>query len=202
MYINKNNKPGVMPTILPPHPNAAPGVMPTIEPPPCPSISTTSPVSIASGVVFVKSAEKSHFPSLPATDHGRGFGAINGVRTMPFVVVVLMECCSISKLLFNESLLGDRVFESFVVGVVKRSTDLPSPPDEETAAADGCVIEFGSVCILTSGDLRPITGEHFSKLSVDRDRGVHDTPFSNGELRSNLIGLRSSSIGVVSSDVR
>lgn len=184
-----------MPTILPPHPKAAPGVMPTIEPPPCPSISTTSPVSMASGVVFVESAEKSHLPSLPATDHGRGFGAINGVRTIPLLAdtVVFIVCSSVSKLLLIESLLGDLVLVSFV-GVANLSKGF--------ASAGIVVTEFGSVCILTSGDFRPIIGEHFSKLSVDRDRGVHETPFSNGELRSSFIGLRSSSIGVVSSDVR
>lgn len=57
-------------------------------------------------------------------------------------------------------------------------------------------------CFLINGDLRPTNGEYFSKLSVDRDRGVHETPFSNGELRSNLMGLRSSRMGVVSSDVK
>lgn len=59
------------------------------------------------------------------------------------------------------------------------------------------------ICFLINGDLRPTSGEYFSKLSVDRDRGVHEaTPLSNGEFRSNFIGLRSSKIGVVSSDVK
>lgn len=44
--------------------------------------------------------------------------------------------------------------------------------------------------------------EHFSKLSVDLDRGVHEIPLSSGELRSSLMSLRSSRMGVVSSDVK
>lgn len=49
----------------------AAGVIPTIEPPDCPpSMRTTSPPppSKPSGVVFVESTVKSHFPSFPATD--------------------------------------------------------------------------------------------------------------------------------------
>lgn len=44
--------------------------------------------------------------------------------------------------------------------------------------------------------------EHFSKLSVDLERGVHEMPLSNGEFLSSLIDFRSSRIGVVSSDVK
>lgn len=58
------------------------------------------------------------------------------------------------------------------------------------------------ICLRTNGDFRPTSGEYFSKLSVDRERGVHATFFNNGEFRSIFIGLRSSRIGVVSSDVK
>lgn len=37
---------------------------------------------------------------------------------------------------------------------------------------------------------------------MDRERGVQATFFNSGEPRSNLIGLRSSRIGVVSSEVK
>lgn len=116
--MDKYDIPGEMPTMLPPPPNAAPGVMPTIDPPDCPSISSTSPVSMASGVVLLESAVNSHFPSLPATDHGRGFGATNGVFISP--LPNLTTLFSISKLLM-ESLLGDRLAVSeFDVGGCNR----------------------------------------------------------------------------------
>lgn len=57
--------PGEIPTMLL---LRADGVMPTIEPPDWPSIITTSLLSRLSGVVFVESTVKSHFPSFPATD--------------------------------------------------------------------------------------------------------------------------------------
>lgn len=181
-----------MPTMLPPPPSAAPGVMPTIEPPDWPSISTTSPVSSASGVVLFESPANSHLPSLPATDHGRGFGGISGVliTPLPFFIILL----STSKLLMD-SLLGDRIllFSCTFDGGCNRSP----PLFLWYSSADTSVF-----CFLTRGDFRPTNGEYFSKLSEERERGVQATPFSNGELRSNLIGFLSSSIGVVSSDVK
>lgn len=184
--------PGVIPTMLPPPPIAAPGVMPTIEPPDWPSISTTSPVSNASGDILFESPANSHLPSLPATDHGRGLGGNNGVliTPLPFLIILL----STSKLLID-SLLGERILllSCAYNGGCKRS-----PPLLLWYSSDDTSV----FCFLTSGDFRPTNGEYFSKLSDDRDRGVQATPFSNGELRSNLIGLRSSSIGVVSSDVK
>lgn len=65
-----------------------------------------------------------------------------------------------------------------------------------------CVVCDSVICLRTNGDLRPTSGEYFSKLSVERERGVQATFFNSGELRSNLIGLRSSRMGVVSSDVK
>lgn len=109
--------PGEMPTIEPPPPSAAPGVMPTIEPPDCPSISSNSPVSMASGVILLASAVNSHLPSLPATDHGRGFGATNGVFNIP--LTTLTTLFSISKLLI-ESLLGERLVSEFNAGGCSR----------------------------------------------------------------------------------
>lgn len=106
-----------MPTMLPPPPSAAPGVMPTMDPPDCPSISSTSPVSMASGVVLLESPVNSHFPSLPATDHGLGFGATSGVFKIP--LVTLTTLFSISKLLI-ESLLGERLVSEFDVGGCNR----------------------------------------------------------------------------------
>lgn len=131
--------------------------------------------------------------------HGLGLGGSNGVFTpLPTFTTLL----SMSKLLMD-SLLGDRVFVSDAVGGCNRLWF------DSFELCIGC--EFGIVswlrpasviCFLINGDLRPTSGEYFSKLSVDRDRGVHETPLSIGELRSNLIGLRSSRMGVVSSDVK
>lgn len=101
-----------------------------------------------------------------------------------------------------DSLLGDRVFGSDDgVGGCSRFWF--------ASLLELCMIDVASDglasvnCFLINGDLRPTNGEYFSKLSVDRDRGVHETPFSSGEFRSNLMpNLRSSKIGVVSSDVK
>lgn len=58
-----------------------------------------------------------------------------------------------------------------------------------------------SVFAFTKGDLRPTTGENFSKLSDESERGVQfATPFSNGDCRSSFVFL-SSIIGVVSPEV-
>lgn len=127
--------------------------------------------------------------------HGLGFGGSSGVLT-PFPTLTTL--LSMSKLLMD-SLLGDRVFASDAVGGCSRLWF-----ESLWCVFDGVwSLVLASVnCFLINGDFRPTSGEYFSKLSVDRERGVHETPFNSGELRSNLIGFRSSKIGVVSSDVK
>lgn len=138
--------------------------------------------------------------------HGLGFGGKSGVLTTPLPTLLAM-LLSMSKLLMD-SLLGDRVFVSFPCdGGSKRLWLFVSLVKLLCCAFDALlsllVLLTSVICFLINGDLRPTSGEYFSKLSVDRDRGVHEaTPFNNGEFRSNLIGLRSSKIGVVSSDVK
>lgn len=167
-------------------PPIAPGVMPTMEPPGvCPDINTRSTSSsISSGVVLVESlVPNSFFDSCPRTDHGRGLGAIIGVFIMPFPGFWSSECW-----LLTDSLLGD--FSLSLLGALFSIV---------LFALDRFF--SGSGLFFTRGDFLFVEGETFPKLSEDRDLEVQLTFFIKGEARSNLIGLRSSRMGVVSPDV-
>lgn len=140
-----------------------------------------APSSRVSGVVLVESMlplpvtrSLFAFGSLPTTDQGRGFCRARGVRRMPLPVLTkrlpsLTTAPPVAWLLM-ESLLGERIFSSRVPGLssaalgaiaAAAASSLPGPP---------------SVRILTSGDLRPTSGEYFSRLSVERERVAHEAP--------------------------
>lgn len=136
-----------------------------------------SPSSISSGVVLEESFPKSCFDSCPKTDQGRGFCIDIGVFRIPF------PCCLLSKIFLIDSLLGDfRLFDSLTGGFK-------------------LLLVLISRLSLVKGDFRLASGEIFSRLSEDKERGVQlVTFFSNGEFRSIFIFL-SSIIGVVSPEV-
>lgn len=77
------------------------------------------PESIASGVVKLDdiAAVNSHFPSFPATDHGRGLGGNVGVRVS---FDFRLSIKSASTLLID-SLLGVRFFANTFGGIFGRS---------------------------------------------------------------------------------
>lgn len=142
--------PGEMPTMLL---LRAAGVMPTIEPPDWPSIRTTSVPSSASGVVFDESTEKSHLSSLPATDHGRGFGCSNGVFITPFPTLPFL---STSKLLMD-SLLGERVLPSLTGGCSRLFDVLSVGVEMGVMVLDvASLLSPSVICFLANGDLRPV----------------------------------------------
>lgn len=132
---------------------SAAGEIPTIEPPDWPSIRTTSLPSNDSGVVFDESTAKSHLSSLPATDHGLGFGCNNGVFIIPLLIFPFL---STSKLLMD-SLLGERVFPS-VAGGCKRLfvVVLSVGVDVGVIVLDvASLLSPSVICFFANGDLRP-----------------------------------------------
>lgn len=141
---------------------SAAGVIPTIEPPDWPSIKTTSLPSSASGVVFDESIKKSHLSSLPAIDHGRGFGCNNGVFITPLPTLPFL---STSKLLID-SLLGDRVLPSITGGCKRLLVVLSVGVDIGVIVFDvSSLLSPTVICFFANGDLRPTTIERDELIS-------------------------------------
>lgn len=133
---------------------SAAGVIPTIEPPDWPSIKTTSLPSSDSGVVFDESIEKSHLSSLPATDHGRGFGCNNGVFITPLPTLPFL---STSKLLMD-SLLGERALPSCGGRCNRLLVVLSVGVDIGVIVFDvASLLSPSVICFFASGDRRPTT---------------------------------------------
>lgn len=139
--------------------------------------------SRASGVVSADALlANSHLPSLPATDHGRGFGGSTGVRLSP---AFRLNIRSASTLLID-SLLGVRAFLLLNILDETRtrcccSTLLLVATVAVVTLPMSEALVF--VCALSSGDFwLTAAGEYFSRWSDEIERGVQATPFSSGEL--------------------